>query len=123
MFERLTVLPVYWYRGDNRRKNHKEVKMNPLWKVRSGKFAGWRTGDDFYDENGSHVGYFSDDVAYSHDGKYIGEIYRNDWIGYRTDKVPSVSKERTAARTSIEVVNPHANRSGFSISGWDDPIY
>jgi hypothetical protein len=46
--------------------------MQPLWKVRSGDFAGWRSGDILYDANGSNVGYFNMDVAYSNNGRYIG---------------------------------------------------
>ena len=33
--------------------------MKPLWKIRSGRFAGWRTEDGLlYDDDGAHVGYF-----------------------------------------------------------------
>ena len=57
--------------------------MKPLRKVGSGDFAGWRSGDILYDANGSNVGYFNMDVAYSNNGRYIGDIYRDAWIGKR----------------------------------------
>lgn len=34
--------------------------MRGLWKIRSGKFAGWRVGDDLFDPQGYSVGYFLD---------------------------------------------------------------
>ena len=46
--------------------------MQPLWKIRSGNFAGWRSGDILYDANGSDVGYFNGDIAYANNGRYIG---------------------------------------------------
>jgi hypothetical protein len=57
--------------------------MQPLWKVRSGNFAGWRTRDILYDAHGINVGYFNEDIACSNSSRYIGEIYRDDWIGKR----------------------------------------
>lgn len=59
--------------------------MQPLWKIRSGKFAGWRIDDALYDAKGKNVGYFDGDIAFSNDrGQYIGEIYNEDWIGRAT---------------------------------------
>ena len=39
--------------------------MTPLWKMRSGKFAGFRLNDGLYDPQGESIGYFDDHIAYA----------------------------------------------------------
>ena len=46
--------------------------MTPLWKMRSGKFAGFRLNDGLYDPQGKKIGYFDDHIAYALSGKGIG---------------------------------------------------
>lgn len=41
--------------------------MKPLW-TPSGRFAGGREGDRLYDAQGTNVGHFAGNVAYSVDG-------------------------------------------------------
>jgi hypothetical protein len=96
--------------------------MKPLWKVRSGNFAGWRSDNGaLYDANGKNVGYFSGDIAYSNIGNYVGEIHRGDWIGKRTNVARSVGGAR-AAYAGIALA-PYAVRAGLAIAGWEDPDF
>ena len=95
--------------------------MDPLWKVRSGKFAGWRRGDRLYDADGKNVGYFSGDKAYSNRGSYIGQIYRDNWIGKRSTVATSVRSPRVS-RVGIAKAK-RADRAGLAIAGWEDPDF
>ena len=53
--------------------------MQPSWPVRSGNFAGWRSAKDLlYSKDGKNVGYFVGNIAYSSNGRYLGEIYEDD---------------------------------------------
>jgi len=95
--------------------------MKPLWKIRSGKFAGWRVNDALYDDSGKNVGYFIDDIAYSTRGSYIGEIYGEDWIGKRTGIARGNHGSR--GRYGNIGVGRYANRGGIALGGWKDPDY
>jgi hypothetical protein len=95
--------------------------MNPLWKVSSGDFAGWRSGDNLYNANGDNVGYFRGGVAYSNNGQYIGEIYRDDWIGKRSGVLHGSGGSRVG--TVGIAVAAYAGRVGMAIAGWDDPDF
>lgn len=57
--------------------------MVPLWKIRSGEFAGWRDRDLLYDSDGENVGFYDGEVAFSIRGDYIGELYDEQTIGKR----------------------------------------
>jgi hypothetical protein len=95
--------------------------MEPLWKIRSGTFAGCRIDDRLYDASGENVGYFIDDVAYSLNGKYIGELYSGDWIGKRS----GVSHGSQGGRIGTVGIaaSRYADRAGISLTGWEDPHY
>jgi len=94
--------------------------MKPLWKIRSGKYAGWRSnGDLLYNAQGDNVGYFDGNNCYSLDGHNIGEIYRDDWIGKKASVIRPIKGSR-ASYASIARA-PYANRAGLAIAGWDDP--
>ncbi len=95
--------------------------MKPLWKVSSGNFAGWRSGDNLYDANGNNVGCFQDNVAHSLNGRYIGEIYRDDWIGKRSGVHHGSGGSRVRA-AGIAVAR-YAGRVGMALAGWDDPDF
>ena len=95
--------------------------MKPLWKVRSGEFAGWRSDNMLYDAAGRNVGYFQGDIAYNLRGRYIGEIYRDDWIGKRKGIVRSIGGAR--ARCAGIAIARYAARAGLAIAGWEDPDF
>lgn len=95
--------------------------MTPLWKIRSGEFAGWHSNDSLYDASGRHVGYLAGHLAYSLAGDLIGEIYQGEWIG-RRDAVATARGER---RNPAEAI-AHArlpNRSGHDLGDWRDPEF
>ena len=60
-----------------------DASMGPLWKIRSGRFAGWKDGDLLYDSDGENVGFFDGEIAFSIRGDYIGELYNDQTIGKR----------------------------------------
>ena len=92
----------------------------PLWKLRSGQFAGWRTKDgQLYDDDGAHVGYFVNEIAYLNDGRAVGEVYGERWLGRCKDvKYPpgtrhGLHQSRAPARLP--------DRKGMPLAGWVDP--
>ncbi len=97
--------------------------MKPLWKVSSGDFAGWRSDNDtLCDANGNNVGYFQEgDIAYSLNGQYIGEIYRDDWIGKKSGVLRSGGGSRVGY-VGVALA-PYVGRVGMDIAGWDNPDF
>lgn len=96
--------------------------MKPLWKVPSGKFAGWRASNGaLYNASGQNVGYFNKDIAYSLAGKYIGEIYNSEWIGKRKSTIHSIGSARVGY-VSVALA-PFVSRVGLAIAGWEDPDF
>ncbi|UCG88592.1 MAG: hypothetical protein JSW71_08650 [Gemmatimonadota bacterium] len=94
--------------------------MKPLWKVRSGEFAGWRTSDDeLYNAAGKHIGYFVDDTAYTNNGHAIGEVHGEQWIGKR--KTVIYPTDRQQAERSGKAAAPLPDRPGLPLAGWTDP--
>ena len=57
--------------------------MTPLWRMNSGRFAGFRVKDRMYNTQGDNIGYFDDTILYALNGQCVGEVYRNKWIGKR----------------------------------------
>jgi hypothetical protein len=92
--------------------------MEPLWRIQSGKFAGWRSNDRLYNAKGKNVGFFDKEVAYSLNGRYIGEIYRDVWIGKKSAIIHSTHGAH-APYADIALA-PYANRAGIAIAGWED---
>jgi hypothetical protein len=93
-----------------------------LWAVRSGRFAGWRIGDNLYDASGENVGYFDGNIAISvSTGRYIGEIYQDDWIGKRAGISRPIYGIR--GRTSGISYVRYADRVGLALGGWSDPDF
>ena len=95
--------------------------MNGLWAVRSGRFVGWRNGDILYNAEGDNVGYFVNDVVYSLHGEYLGEIFRDNWVGKRI----GVLRPRVGGRVGYVGVAlvPYVDRVGMAIAGWEDPDF
>lgn len=95
--------------------------MTPVWKVRSGKFAGWYSNDALYDERGRYIGFLAGTVAYSTDGRYLGEIHEAEWIG----RAPGVHPDHQGSHPRGDNLAhaPLADRPGRSLAGWEDPEY
>jgi len=93
--------------------------MDPLWKLISGQFAGWRVGEHFYDAKGRNAGFFRGEVLYALNGEYLAEVQDGEWIGrQRNRKLPSVKGR--SSRGSVRSV-PRANRSGRPSKIYIDP--
>lgn len=95
--------------------------MQHFWKVRSGDFAGYRRGDYLFNADGICVGYFHGTVTYSLKGDYIGEIYKDDWIGKRSHVTHSMGSPR-AAHANLAVAR-YVDRVGLAVAGWEDPDF
>ena len=94
--------------------------MMPLWKLRSGRFAGWRTSDgELYNAAGKHVGYFVDQIAYTNNGHAVGELYGDQWIGRRKTVIYPTGRQQ--AELSGKAPAPLADRPGAPLGGWTDP--
>jgi len=95
--------------------------MMPLWKLRSGQFAGWRTDDgELYNAAGKHIGYLGDeDIAYTNDGQAVGEVYGERWIGRRKTLFYPTGKRQ--AERSAKTPASLADRPGLELAGWTDP--
>ena len=94
-------------------------EMKPLWRLRSGRFAGWRTEDEqLYDTDGAHLGYFVNEIAYRNDGRAIGEIYGERYLGKR-ETVVYPTGTRQAARRAMDVAGMR-DRDGMALAGWSD---
>ena len=92
----------------------------PLWKLRSGRFAGWRTKDgQLYDDDGAHVGYFVNEIAYLNDGRAVGEVYGERWLG-RCKEVKSPPGTRHGPHQSRAPARL-PDRKGMPLAGWMDP--
>jgi hypothetical protein len=95
--------------------------VDALWAICSGKFLGWRNGDTLYNANGDNVGHFSDDVAHSLNGNYIGEMYSKDRIGKRS--TASHAGGVGTARTVGIAIARRADRGAIGVAGWEDPDF
>jgi len=93
--------------------------MDPLWKINSGEFFGWRQGDDLYDPGGRHIGFFKGDVAYALNGEYMGEVVDGEWFGRHINRRPPRlgTRERRGNIRSV----PRARRGGRPSKLWKDP--
>jgi hypothetical protein len=95
--------------------------MQPLWKLRSGKFVGWNFDGQLYDANGKHIGYFQDKVAVGRNGRVVGEMYDDKFIGFRLGiSYPLYGSAGGYAGISVA---RYANYAGIAVGGWEDPHF
>ncbi|MGH7194634.1 MAG: 4-fold beta flower protein [Candidatus Saccharimonadales bacterium] len=95
--------------------------MTPVWKIKSGKFAGWYSNDALYDAGGHYLGFLAGTTAYSLSGEYLGEIHEVDWIGRSPG---NHAAHPTNHRPGENVAHARlADRAGLGQLGWDDPKY
>ena len=93
--------------------------MTPLWKIRSGRFAGWHSDDALYNADGRHVGYLAGHLAYDLGGRCLGELVEADWIG-RNSRAAYPAGDSQSRRESVA----HArlpDRTGRDDPAWSDP--
>lgn len=95
--------------------------MQPLWKLRSGTFAGWNHSGQLYDAAGKHIGYFQDDIAVGCNGRVVGQMYDDKFIGYRLGIAYPIYG--SVARYAGIAVAKYANYCGIAIGGWEDPHF
>lgn len=95
------------------------MSATPLWKIRSGQFAGWHTNNSLFDTTGNHVGYLAGHVAYGLDGRLLGEIHQAEWIGKRANVVYAAGESHPRADSVAHARLP--DRAGLDASDWTDP--
>ena len=95
--------------------------MTPIWKIRSGKFAGWYSNDALYDDRGRYVGFLAGATAYSTGGQYLGEIHQGEWIGRSPGKHADHAGPHPRGDNVAHA--PLADRPSPELPGWEDPNY
>lgn len=93
--------------------------MTPIWKIRSGRFAGWHSTDAVYDAAGLHVGYLAGHYAYALDGGVLGELFQGEWIGRRANADYSPGESHPRGESVAHERLP--DRTGLEFDGWADP--
>ncbi|MEK3735699.1 4-fold beta flower protein [Paenibacillus sp. FSL H7-0941] len=92
-----------------------------IWAI-SGRFCGKVYDDQVYDANGRHVGHISDSKIYSAStGRVVGEFYREDRVGIKSNKSYSIKGVRATRAT--RGFAQRANKAGISPAGWVDPTF
>lgn len=97
------------------------MEMTPIWRIRSGRFAGWYSSDALYDSTGHNIGYMAGISAFSLSGEYLGDIHAAEWIGCRADTTHISPGPRKHFDNVAHA--PLNNRQGLKIDGWDDPNF
>lgn len=95
------------------------MASTPIWKIRSGQFAGWHTTDALFNAEGRHVGYLAGHVAYGLDGRFLGEIYQGEWIGRHNAAKHSPGEPHEQADSVAHA--RLADRAGLALADWSDP--
>jgi hypothetical protein len=95
--------------------------MKPIWKIKSGEFAGHINGDRVYNADGENVGCISGKMVGGISGYVIGEMYNDRLVGYRTNAAYSLYGLR-AKYASISAMR-YSDTTGHSVSGWEDPHF
>ncbi len=93
--------------------------MTPIWKINSGKFAGWYSNESLYDARGIQIGFLAGNSAYTLGGEYLGEIHEAQWIGrpvgVHRNQPPALVKAENVAHA------PLPDRQGLALAEWSDP--
>jgi len=93
----------------------------PIWML-SGRFCGKVIDDQVYDRNGNHVGYISDNyIISSRTGKVVGEFYREDRVGLKTNKNYPIRGLR-GIRGS-RGFGRRGDKGAINPAGWKDPDF
>jgi len=96
--------------------------MKPLWRMYSGRFAGFRVNDKMYNSQGNNIGYFDDTILYALNGQCIGEVYRNKWIGKRVNIGYKYGKP-SKATAPLTCVSHDDHEDPLRIEAWEDSIF
>ena len=66
-------------RGTGKRAGPRRAcRVSEVFKVLSGRFVGWRMADEFFSEQGEHLGRFIGQKLFRNDGSQIGWVYPSD---------------------------------------------
>jgi hypothetical protein len=96
--------------------------MKPLWRMNSGKFAGYRVEDRMYSPEGDNIGYFDGRILYTLNGQCIGEAYLNKWVGKRVN----IGYRYGESKDQLESINckPKEDQENpMEIEAWEDSIF
>lgn len=96
--------------------------MTPLWRMNSGKFAGYRVEDSMYSPEGDNIGYFDGRILYALNGQCIGEAYRNKWIGKRVNVGYRFGESKDQLK-AISCDSKEDQENPMEIEAWEDSIF
>jgi hypothetical protein len=97
------------------------MKHTPLWKVRSGKWAGWNMDGSIFNTEGKNIGHAIENRIFSLDGKCIGEMFDDRYVGLR-DGVTYPEAGRCAPYAPV-IVMKCQDISGVNTTTWADPDF
>ncbi len=96
--------------------------MIPLWRMYSGRFAGYRVEENMHDIHGNNIGYFDGRILYALNGQCIGEVYRGQWIGKRVNVgYPFGNPRESKAPVDCEPLNDQERP--LKIEAWEDSAF
>lgn len=95
------------------------MSVTPLWKIRSGQFAGWHTNNALYNDAGDHVGYLAGHIVYGLDGRPLGELHQAEWIGRKCGVHYPAGETHPVCGSVAHARLP--DRAGLSVPDWTDP--
>lgn len=96
-----------------------EGLLNWLW-TWSGKFFGYRNGDDLWTYDGKHVGRFRGDVIYNCHGHYLGEIKNDTRLIRRKNKSSSSSCSFTPKAKRMAYIKRVDYTGYVMLAGYED---
>jgi hypothetical protein len=100
----------------------KTQQVNEVFKVSSGRFIGWRVGDDFYARSGKRAGRFQGDRLYHDDGSQMTWVYPSDprRVGVRNGCAFSNTGDRGTSSATFRRPIPSDLPPDHN-SAWTDP--
>jgi len=101
----------------------KDNDATELYKVKSGKFMGWRSGNDFFSIKGLRAGRFIGNKLYHDNGDQIGWIYDKDArrVGIKNSCAMSTTGNRGVSSKRVCLQMPEHLPKNYD-SAWQDPI-
>lgn len=97
------------------------MNQHPLWRIKSGTWAGWDIDGSIYNTNGKSIGHVTGTLIFDLNGKCIAELYDDKYVGLQEEKAyPTMAN--CAPWASI-VLTKCTDIKGVNTPGWSDPLF
>lgn len=96
--------------------------MEPIFKLHSGVFMGWRDGDEFFSSNGNRAGRFIGDKLYQDNGVQVGWVHpsHRNRVGRRNLYTLSSTGSRGMTTQKVTAQAPK-DLAPIGDAAWSDP--